>query len=80
MNQAPIREQILEEVDKLNPQQQEQLLRVARQLQQPATLAGTPGEVMLADLDRYQFEPGELDEMLEAIGEEAERIDWDGWQ
>lgn len=80
MNQIPIREQILEEVDKLNLQQQEQLLRVARQLRQPATLVGTPGEVLLADLERYQFEPGELDEMLRAIEEETERIDWDGWQ
>ena len=80
MNQIPIREQILQEVDKLNPQQQEQLLRVARQLRQPLVLAGTPGEVLLADLDQYQFEPGELDEMLKAIEEETERIDWDGWQ
>jgi len=80
MNQMPIREQILEEVDKLDPQQQEQLLRVARQLQQPAALVGLPGEVLLADLDHYQFEPGELDEMLKAIEEETERIDWDGWQ
>lgn len=80
MNQIPIREQILEEVDKLNLQQQEQLLRVARQLRQPATLVDTPGEVLLADLERYQFEPGELDEMLRAIEEETERIDWDGWQ
>ena len=79
MNPIPIKEQILQEVEKLNPKQQAQLLHVARQMQGQTPL-GTPGEVLLADLERYQFEPGELDEMLRVIEEETERIDWDGWK
>lgn len=79
MNAIPIKEQILQEVDKLNPLQQERLLRLARQMQ-AETPIGTPGEVMLADLERYQYEPEELDEMLRVIQEETERIDWDGWR
>lgn len=83
MNHIPIKEQIFQEVEKLTLQQQEQLLRVVRLLRQPAMPAmplGTPGEALLADMDRYQFEPGELDEMLKVIEEETERIDWDGWR
>ena len=80
MNPIPIKEQLLQEVDRLDPQQQEQLLRMARQMQQRATPLGTPGEVLLADVERYHFEPGELDEMLRVIEEETERIDWDGWK
>lgn len=79
MNPIPIKEQLLQEVDRLDPQQQEQLLRMARQMQQQTPL-GTPGEVLLADVERYHFEPGELDEMLRVIEEETERIDWDGWK
>lgn len=80
MNAIPIKEQIIQEVEKLNPEQQEQLLRLVRQMQMPTAPLGTPGEVLLADLDRYQYEPGELDEMLKVIEEETERIDWDGWR
>lgn len=80
MNPIPIKEQLLQEVNRLDPQQQEQLLRMARQMRQRATPLGTPGEVLLADVERYQFEPGELDEMLRVIEEETERIDWDGWK
>ena len=80
MNSIPIKEQILQEVEKLNPQQQKQLLQVARQMQQSTLPLGTPGEVLLADLERYHFEPGELDEMMRVIEEETERIDWDGWK
>lgn len=79
MNVIPIKEQILQEVDKLNPLQQERLLRLARQMQ-AETPIGTPGEVMLADLERYQYEPEELDEMLRVIQEETETIDWDSWR
>lgn len=80
MDSIPVKEQLLREVEKLNLQQQEQLLRVARQMQAAETPVGTPGEVLLADLQRYQYEPGDLDEMLRAIEEETERIDWDSWR
>jgi hypothetical protein len=49
MNATPIKEQILQEVDKLGPAQQAQLLHIARHMQKPQTLQGTPGEIMLAE-------------------------------
>ena len=80
MNAIPIKEQILQEVDKLNPEQQEQLLRVARQLQASTLPPGTPGEVLLANAGRFQFAPEALGEMQRIIEEEREKIDWEGWQ
>jgi hypothetical protein len=80
MNATPLIEQLMHEIAKLSPVQQAQLLHLARQLQPEIMFAGTPGEVMLTDLDRYNFAPGALDEMLAIIEEETERIDLDGWQ
>lgn len=79
MNPIPIKEQILQEVNKLTPAQQEQLLHLARQMQAETLPPGTPGEVMLADLERYQFAPEDLAEMQRVIEEEREKIDWEGW-
>jgi hypothetical protein len=76
----PILDQIVAEVEKMNPQQQEQLLRMARGMQQSPIPVGTPGEVMLADLEQYEFAPGALDEMLSIIEEGTKQIDWDGWK
>lgn len=79
MNPIPIKEQILQEVEKLNPQQQERLLRLAQQMQQRATPLGTPGEVLLANAHRFDFAPEDLADMLRVIEEERENIDWEGW-
>ena len=78
MNPIPIKEQILQEVEKLNPQQQAQLLHVARQMQGQTPL-GTPGEVLLANVHRFNFAPEDLAEMVRIIEEERENIDWEGW-
>jgi hypothetical protein len=79
MNSIPIKEQILQEVDKLNPQQQERLLYMVRQMQQ-ATPPGTPGEVWLENHHLFDFAPGDLAEMLKVIEEEREKIDWESWE
>jgi hypothetical protein len=38
-----------------------------------------PGEVLIARMNDFEFEPGEVDDMLKAIEEGCEQIDWDGW-
>jgi hypothetical protein len=75
-----IREQLIHELDKLSPEQQEHLLDVARRLQTTALPSGTPGNVLLEHMDRFEFAPGAVDEMMRVIEEGCERVDWDGWQ
>ena len=75
-----VKEQIIDELDRLTPSQQAHLLGVARQLQRTPLPPGTPGEVLIEHMDRFTFAPGALDEMMRAIEEDCERIDWDGWQ
>jgi len=41
---------------------------------------GTPGDVLLAHMDDFVFAPGAVDEMMKAIEEGCEQIDWDSWQ
>jgi len=73
-----IKDQIVQEVDALASQQQEQLLQYAKRLNK--TVLGTSGEVLLTHIDIFQFEPSAVDEMMKAIDEECEKIDWEGWQ
>lgn len=75
-----VREQILEEIDHLTPDQQAHLLALARQLRQSRLPPGTPGDVLLAARDRFTFAPGDVDEMMQAIEEGCENIDWDSWR
>jgi hypothetical protein len=67
-----VREQILEEIDHLTPDQQAQVLSMMRQLRQstpPHSILppGTSGDVLLAAQDRFKFSPGDVDEMMQAI-------------
>jgi hypothetical protein len=73
-----VKEQIARQVDKLTPEQQQALLDYAERLQ--SLPAGTPGEVLLEHMSDFNFEPGEVDEMMRAIEEGCERIDWDEWK
>ncbi len=61
-----IKQQIITELDKLTDEQQQQLLNVAKELQHSS---GTPGEVMLAYMDKFTFAPGAVDEMMQIIEE-----------
>lgn len=67
-------EELREELDKLAPEQQRQVLACARQLSRPA---GVPGEVVL----RFAglIPPDDLALMEQAIEEDCERIDPDEW-
>ena len=75
---ASVKEQIVQQIDELSPEQQQELLNYARRLQ--TMPAGTPGEVLLQHSRDFNFEPGEVDEMMQAIEEGCERIDWDEWK
>lgn len=74
-----LREQLIEEVDSLTPDQQAHLLAVARHLRKSTLPPGTPGETLLANMTHFTFAPGAVDEMMQAIEAGCERIDWDGW-
>lgn len=80
MSSVSLKDQIIHELDKLTSAQQEQLLDMARRLQQSPLPPGTSGNVLLAHMDDFQFAPGAVDEMMRAIDAGCERIDWDGWQ
>ncbi|MCC7449148.1 MAG: hypothetical protein IT324_17145 [Anaerolineae bacterium] len=53
---------------------------VQQNVQRNAPPPGTPGEVLLAHMDDFVFAPGAVDEMMKAIEEGCEQIDWDSWQ
>jgi hypothetical protein len=75
-----VRDRLLDELNHLTPVQQEKLLDYARQMQQGSTLPpGTPGERLVELAGEFRFPQGGLDEMMQAIEEDCERIDWDGW-
>jgi hypothetical protein len=80
MSTVSLKSQIIHELDRLTAAQQEQLLDIARRLQQSPLPPGTPGDVLLAHINEFEFAPGAVDEMMRIIVEGCERIDWDGWQ
>ncbi len=80
MTVASLKEQIIRQLDHLTPIQQAQLLEVARKLQQSTLPEGVPGEVLIANMDRFRFPPGAVDEMMQAIEENCENVDLDGWE
>ena len=75
---ASLTQQILNQLDKLTPEQQQQVLDFAYSLR-TALPPGTPGDVLLKRMDSFEFGPGDLDEIAQAIEEGCERIDWDEW-
>jgi hypothetical protein len=80
MTSVSLREQIIQELDKLTEAQQTQLLDIARRLQKSVLPPGTPGNVLIELTNLLEFAPGEVDAMMHAIEEGCEGVDWDGWQ
>lgn len=80
MSTQSVKEQLLHELDRMTPEQQEHLLNVARRLQTSPLPPGVPGEVLLQHIDRFDFTPEDLEEMSRVIEEDCERIDWNDWQ
>ena len=75
-----LKDQIIQELENLTPEQQAHLLGIARQLQRSPLPPGTSGDLLADEVHRFVFPPGALDEMMQAIKECCEEIDWDGWQ
>ena len=73
-----VKEQIVKQLDTLTPEQQRALLDYAQVLQTHPQ--GTPGDVLLEHINDFDFEPGDIEEMMRAIEEGCERINWDEWK
>ncbi len=78
MTELSLKEQLAQQVDSLTTEQQQELLDYARRLQTLPT--GTSGEMLLEHMKDFDFEPGEVDSMMQAIEETCERIDPDEWK
>jgi|FLYN01.1.fsa_nt_gi hypothetical protein len=76
-----VKEQLLNEFDKLSPEQQQRVLEFTRSLR--STLPpGTPGEVLIELAKELNFDPQDLAEMQAAIEDPetgCEKIDWEEW-
>jgi len=80
MAQVSIKQQLIEALDHLTPNQQSYLLGLVHQLQHQSPPLGTDGKALLAAIDQFIFPPGAIEEMMQAIDKNCEEIDWDGWQ
>jgi hypothetical protein len=69
-----IKEQIIEQVDRLDDSRQQQVLDFARRLTAPA---GTPGRNLLQFAG--SIDPADLEAMSQAIQEDCEQVDPNAW-
>lgn len=74
-----LKEQIMDGVERLSLDQQAQVLELVDALRASSPLQGTAGSLLLAHLEKLQFQDGEVDSMMKAIEEDCERVDADGW-
>jgi hypothetical protein len=74
-----LRDQIIQEIDHLNLEQQQMLLRVAQQFRNARLPGGTPGGILLQRAAEINFPHEDLMEMMQAIEKDTETIDEDGW-
>jgi hypothetical protein len=73
---SPVEQRLIEQIRRMDPDQQQTLLDYAHALSRPR---GLSGEEMIRLAREVDFPPGDLKEMAEAIEEGCEDIDWDGW-
>jgi hypothetical protein len=76
MAELSLKEQIVSRLDRLSVEQQKAVLDFTQTLTRPE---GVSGKVLLDRLKEIQIDPQDLEEMKQAIEEEFERIDLDGW-
>lgn len=79
MTSTSLRDQIIRELDRLTVDQQKQWLDNRASSAAYVFAPGTPGEMLLAHMDKFEFAAGAVDEMMRAIDEGCEGIDWSGW-
>ncbi len=75
-----LEKEILEQVERLNLEQQRMVLDFARELAESGRSRGTPAEEFFASAAEAKFDATSLQEIQQAIEEDCERIDLDGWQ
>ncbi len=79
MTVSTVKEEIISQLDELSLEQQQRVLDFARKIKAESQPESTSGDTLLAYMDTFQFEPGDLEEIAQAIEEGCERIDWDAW-
>jgi hypothetical protein len=73
---STVEQRLIEQIRRMDPEQQQALLDYAHTLSQPRGLSGAE---MIRLAQEVNFPPEDLKEMAEAIEEGCEEIDWDGW-
>jgi hypothetical protein len=73
---AAIEQEILEQIQKLNPDQKKQVLDFVQKLNQPKS---ETGKEFLERTKHIKFPKEDLEEIARYIEEDEERIDWDDW-
>jgi len=76
MTNTTLTQQIIEQLNRLTPDQQQKILNYARGLGRPR---GTPGKEFIERTKDIHIDPEDLRLMEQAIEEEFERIDLDEW-
>ena len=69
-----VKDQIIEQVDRLDEAQRRQLLEFARRLM---PVAGVPGRTLMRFAG--SIDPMDLEAMSQAIQEDCEKVDANGW-
>ena len=75
-----LEKEIIEQIERLDQEQKRKVLDFVRDLAQPGRLRGTPAEEFFASATEAKFDSVSLQEIQQAIEEDCERIDLDGWQ
>lgn len=79
MNGQSLKDDIIHELDKLSETQLREILSHTLRLQSKLP-PGTSGEVLLEHARNIKFDSEDLAEMMRAIEEDCERIDWESWE
>lgn len=74
-----LREEILNQIDRLTPDQQREVLDFVLSLEEGLP-EGIPGRDMAARAIAINFPHEDLEEISRAIEEDCETIDWESWQ
>lgn len=77
---STIEQQILEQVRRLNDDQKRDALNYLKSLTDIHPPRGTPAAEFIASALAANFDHQDLQEIMQAIEEDCERIDPDGWQ
>jgi len=76
MVDSTLEQRLVEQFRRLTAEQQRQLLNYAQTMTRPR---GLSGREMIALARKVAFPPEDLVEMEQAIEEDCERVDWNGW-